>query len=144
MAEEKSCDDDFDIIFARMMLSLYDESDIIPKSILLKVTLHYKTAQNLVNKFMESENETDKKLMIYNEVNLDFDFQSRYDWEESIKMGEMVEFSFKDFDQEIQEVNAWLKGDMFDSVDKFPSESQKKRWSMLIYQLFINDGINMN
>ena len=72
-------------------------------------------------------------MVIYKQVNLDFDYTETYDFVKSIEKGELVLDPMNYLDQELQNVQAFLRdASFFDPHDKVPTRKQKQQWSKKI------------
>lgn len=130
--EEEKTSIDYDSVlmtFARMLLTLHESDDVMPKSVLLKIAIHYQTPGNLNKAFMNCSSDKDCEMMIYKNVDLNFEYRRIYCWIKSLKNGKMIAEPLENFDQELQELNAFFVA----SLDSYPTKQQKKKWSILIF-----------
>lgn len=77
---------DYQKLYQILRVSVCD----VPNEVLLYVSLHYGTIRNLCESFIQIKDLDSKKVMIYNQVDLDFDYMLEYDIESSLKQGRMV------------------------------------------------------
>lgn len=134
--EEEKTSIDYDSVlmtFARMLLTLHESDDVMPESVLLKIAIHYQTPANLSKAFMNCNSDKDCEMMIFNNVDLNFEYRRIYCWIKSLKNGKMIAEPLENFDQELQELNAFLRTGFVASLDSHPTKEQKKNWSMLIF-----------
>lgn len=124
-----------DILFN---LNLTEEE--VPKSVLLQVVLHYRTLQNMLQALVHcGQDDSDREMVIYKQVDLDFDYKDTYDLVKSIEQGQLVLDSMSYLDEELQGVQAFLRDpEFFPKENKTPSTQQKKDWSTKICNQIMN------
>lgn len=85
--QNNSVDNAYGVLYKMLRVSVVG----VPKEALLYVALHYGTVRNICESFMQAKDLDSKKLMIYEQVDFDFDYLLEYDIEASLKEGQMVE-----------------------------------------------------
>ena len=98
------------------------------------MAIKYNTLGTLFKRYGLCDNEAEKGLLIYNEVDLDFWYDNDWDEEESIKQRKMVVVPKDDELAELQQL--LMNGEGKEHL--WPNDSQKKKWSSLLYKGLMN------
>ena len=110
------------------------ESDV-PKSVLLKVALHYQNLSNMLKKLIDGESES----IIAEQVDLHFDYQAQYDFIKSVESKSMVVDALEYLDEELQKLNQVLHDpSYFGEIIEYPTTDQEIEWSKKIYNAVMN------